>query len=88
MSWCSPLRFLFMSNSIDVTFDAAAVASRHRQSETECRVAHYSRIGAYRTCTYDMDFPRMLCAQNSDDVSRIIKVITIEQAYVVTTIQA
>ena len=28
------------------------------------------------------------CSQNSGEVSRIIRVITIEQAYVVTTIQA
>ena len=33
-------------------------------------------------------FPCELCAQNSGDMSRIIKVITIEQAYVVTTFQA
>ena len=44
--------------------------------------------GAYRTCTPGKDFPCELCAQNSGNVSRIIKVITIEQAFVVTTVQA
>ena len=52
------------------------------------RVANYSQIGAYRTCTSGKGFPCKLCAQNSGDMSRIIEVITIEQAYVVTTIQA
>ncbi len=65
-----------------------AVASRPRQSETEWRLANYGRIGAYRTRTSGKDFPRKMCAQNSGDASRIIKVITIEQAYAVTTIQA
>ena len=64
------------------------VASRPRQSETELRIAHYSRIGAYRTCTCVDDLPCELCAQDSGDMSRIIKVITIEQAYGVTTFQA
>ena len=65
-----------------------AVASRPRPSETEWRVANYSRIGTkYRTCTSGNDFLCELCAQNSGDLSRIIKVITIEHAYVVTTFQ-
>ena len=52
-----------------------SVASQPRQSETEGRVTNYSRIGAYRTCTCGgNDFPCELCAQNSGDMSRIIKV--------------
>ena len=43
-----------------------AVASRSRQLETEWRVANYSRIGAYRTCTSGKDFPCEICAQNSE----------------------
>ena len=62
-----------------------AVASRPRQSETEWRVTNYSLIGAYRTGTYGNDFPCELCAQNSGDISWIIKVVAIEHAYVVTT---
>ena len=50
---------------------------------TNFEPCRYSRIGAYRTCTYGKEFP---CEQNSGDVSPIV--ITIEQAYVVTTIQA
>ena len=57
-------------------------------SQKRSGVANYSRIGAYRTCTSVKDFRHELCAQNSGDVSRIIKVITIEQAYAVRTIQA
>ena len=34
-----------------------AVASRSRQSETELRVANYSRIGTYRRSTSGKDFP-------------------------------
>ena len=58
------------------------VVSRSRQSR---KVAAYSGIGAYQTCTYGKEFP---CEQNSGDVSRIV--ITIDQAYInaVTTIQA
>ena len=65
-----------------------AVASRPRQSETEGRVPNYSRIGAYRTWTSGNDYPCELCAQNSGDISLIIKVITISRASVVTTFQA
>ena len=65
-----------------------AAVSRPRQSETEWRLANCSRIGAYRTCTSGNDFPCELCAQNCGNISRIIKMITIEQAYVVTTFQA
>ena len=67
-----------------------AVARRSRHSETEWTVTDYSRIGAYRTWTSGKDFPSELCAQNSGDASPVStgKVITIEQAYVVTTIQA
>ena len=67
-----------------------AVARWSRHSETEWTVTDYSRIGAYRTWTSGKDFPSELCAQNSGDASPVStgKVITIEQAYVVTTIQA
>ena len=54
-----------------------------RNQRNTGKVAEYNRIGTYRTCTYGKEFP---CEQNSGDVTD--KVITIEQAYAVTTIQA
>ena len=42
-----------------------AVASRSRQSETERKVADYSRIDTYRTCTSGKYFSvRALCAES------------------------
>ena len=73
MTWCTILQRDI--RQLDVRL--LAVASLPRQSETEWRVSNYSRIGAYRTYTSGKDFPCELCAQNSGDVSWIIKVITI-----------
>ena len=57
---------------------------------TVAKSKNYSRILAYRTGTCWIEFSGELYAQKSGDTSRVglIKVITIEQAYVVTTFQA
>ena len=48
----------------------------------------YLSLALIEHAHYGNDFPCELCAQHSGDMSRIIKVITIEQPYVVTTFRA
>ena len=53
----------FFVNFRTLDVRSLAVASRSRVR----KVAEYSRIGAYRTCTYGKEF---LCEQNSGEVSQ------------------